>query len=236
MAAQSTPTTDSNHKSLIITSIRNFLIGVVVFAAILFLLAGTTDYWQAWVFVIVFNFQLISQTVYLAIKDPALLERRKEVAPESESTMQRIVVIVGLLSLVGVILVSALDHRFGWSQMSWVVPWIGEGLLVLSFVIYYFVFMENSFAASSIQTFENQEVISTGLYAIVRHPKYVGDIIMSMGIPLALGSWWGLIFLIITFPMLMWRIVDEERLLKSDLPGYIEYTQTVRYRLVPYLW
>jgi protein-S-isoprenylcysteine O-methyltransferase Ste14 len=140
----------------------------------------------------------------------------------------------------GLIVFSALDHRFGWSQMSpfvsLIVSLIGEGLVVLSFVVYYFVFRENSYAASSIQTYEGQKVISTGLYARVRHPKYVGDIILVVGIPLALGSWWGLAFLLLVLPALAWRILDEEKLLKKDLPGYVEYTQKVRYRLVPHLW
>jgi len=98
------------------------------------------------------------------------------------------------------------------------------------------VFTENSYAASSIRTFENQEVISTGLYAIVRHPKYVGDILLIAGIPLALGTWWGLAILAITIPSLAWRILDEEKLLKKNLPGYVEYMEKVRYRLLPYIW
>jgi protein-S-isoprenylcysteine O-methyltransferase Ste14 len=120
--------------------------------------------------------------------------------------------------------------------MSPFVSVVGEGLIALSFLVYYYVFRENSFAASIVQTFESQKTISTGPYALVRHPKYVGDIILIAGIPLALGSWWGLAFLVLAILALAWRILDEEKLLKNDLPGYVEYTQKVRYRLVPYLW
>ena len=235
--AQSTPPATRNTlQSLILPSLRNFLIGVIALGVVLFLLAGTLDYWQAWVFTILFMALVTQQGIYLSIKDPELLERRKQIAPAGESTGQKIFIIVGLLGDVCLIVFSALDHRFGWSQMSPFVSWVGDGLVVLSFLVYYLVFRENSYAASSIQTFESQKVISTGPYALVRHPKYVGDIILIVGIPLALGSWWGLAFIVLVIPALAWRILDEEKLLKKDLPGYVEYTQKVRYRLVPYLW
>jgi protein-S-isoprenylcysteine O-methyltransferase Ste14 len=221
---------------LIIPTLRNFLLGVIALGVVLFLPAGTLNYWQAWVFIILFMVLVTTQGIYLSIKDPELLERRKQIAPAGESTKQKIFIIVGLLGDLCLVVFSALDHRFGWSHMSPFVSWVGDGLVALSFLVYYFVFRENSFAASSIQTFESQKVTSTGPYALVRHPKYVGDIILIVGIPLALGSWWGLAFLALILPALAWRILDEEKLLKKDLPGYIEYTQKVRYRLVPHLW
>ncbi len=235
--AQSTPPATRNTlKSLILPSIRNFLNGVIALGVVLFLLAGTLNYWQAWVFTILFMAMVTQQGIYLSLKDPELLERRKQIAPAGESTRQKIFIIIGLLGDVCLIVFSALDHRFGWSQMSPFVSLLGDGLVVLSFLVYYLVFRVNSYAASSIQTFESQKVISTGPYARVRHPKYVGDIILIVGIPLALGSWWGLAFIVLVIPALVWRILDEEKLLKKDLPGYVEYTQKVRYRLVPYLW
>ena len=109
-------------------------------------------------------------------------------------------------------------------------------LVALSFLIWFFVFKENSFGGSNVQTYEGQRVISTGPYALVRHPMYVGVLVLLVGIPPALGSWWGLAFLVLVIPALGWRILDEEKLLKKDLSGYLEYTQRVRYRLVPYLW
>jgi protein-S-isoprenylcysteine O-methyltransferase Ste14 len=221
---------------LIIPTLRNFLLGVIALGVVLFLPAGTLNYWQAWVFIILFMVLVTTQGIYLSIKDPELLERRKQIAPAGQPTGQKIFIIVALLGDLCLIIFSALDHRFGWSHMSPFVSWVGDGLVALSFLVYYFVFRENSFAASSIQTFESQKVTSTGPYALVRHPKYVGDIILIVGIPLALGSWWGLAFLALILPALAWRILDEEKLLKKDLPGYIEYTQKVRYRLVPHLW
>ncbi len=221
---------------LLLQSVGTFLIGVIALGAVLCLLAGTLNYWQAWVFVIVFMALVTQQGIYLAIKDPALLERRKQVAAEGESTAQKIFIIVGFLTDACLLIFSALDHRFGWSQMPAFVSVVGDALLVFSFLLYYLVFRENSYAASSIKTFEGQQVISTGPYARVRHPKYVGDLFLVIGIPLALGSWWALVFVVLVIPGLVWRILDEEKLLAKDLPGYAEYEQKVRYRLVPYLW
>ena len=130
----------------------------------------------------------------------------------------------------------ALDHRFAWSPVPPYISLIGDLLVALGLLFTLFVFRENSFGSSTVQTFDDQKVISTGPYAIVRHPMYVGVLIMMTGVPLALGSWIGLAFLAIILPGLAWRILDEEKLLKKDLSGYIEYTQKVRYRLVPYIW
>ena len=234
---QSTPTTaPKTLKSVIVQGLLNFLVGAAVIGLLLSLVAGTFKYWNAWVFAVLFNLGTASQGVYLFIKDPELLERRKQVAPADESTLERIFIIFALVSILGLVVFGAIDHRFGWSHMSLFATLIGDSLIVLSYVIYYFVFMENSFAASSVRTFEEQKVISTGPYAIVRHPKYIGDILLIAGIPLSLGTWWGLIILALTIPSLAWRILDEEKLLKQDLPGYIEYTEKVRYRLLPFIW
>ena len=113
---------------------------------------------------------------------------------------------------------------------------LGMGLVVLANVIWFYVQKENTFVGATVRIFEDQKVISTGPYALVRHPKYLGDLVLILGIPLALGSWWGLLVLVLTIPGLAWRIIDEEKLLKKELPGYVEYTQKVHYRLVPYLW
>jgi protein-S-isoprenylcysteine O-methyltransferase Ste14 len=234
---QSTPTAEHNTwKSIILPGIRNFLIGVVALGAVLSLLAGTLNYWQGWVFTILFIGLTTTEGIYLAIINPVLLTRRKQVAQAGQSMVQRIFIVIALLSDLCLIVFSALDYRFGWSRMSPFVSLIGDGLIVLSFIVYYFVYRVNSFAATTIRTFEDQKVISTGPYAYVRHPKYVGDLFLVIGIPIALGSWWGLVFLVLTVLALAWRILDEEKLLKKELPGYVEYTQKVRFRLVPYIW
>jgi protein-S-isoprenylcysteine O-methyltransferase Ste14 len=221
---------------LILEAIASFVIGTIVVGGLLCLIAGTFSYWQAWLAAMTFTLGTSTQVLYLAIKDPALLKRRTDVAPKGESTAQRIFLIAALLGDVLVVIMSALDHRYGWSQVSPVISILGDAMIILSFVLYIVVFRVNTYTASSVQVFEGHKVISTGPYAVVRHPKYVGDIILFAGIPLALGSWWGLLFVLLIIPGLVWRILDEEKLLNKDLPGYSEYTQKVRYRLVPYIW
>jgi protein-S-isoprenylcysteine O-methyltransferase Ste14 len=235
----SAPTVNSNRnivQQVILPGALSFVISVIVVGVILCLLAGSWTYWRGWVFAFLFGLMNAQQVIYLGIKDPELLKRRKQVAPEGESTAQRIFIIVGLGSLVCLFIFSALDRRFGWSQVPVTISAIGNMLLVFSYFVYYLVFRINSYAASSIKTFEGQKVISVGPYGIVRHPKYVGDLFLLVSIPLALGSWWGLVFAVLSVTGLAWRILDEEKLLKKDLPGYDEYMQKVRYRLVPYIW
>jgi len=222
---------------LIILTARTFLIGAIALGILLFLPAWTLAYWQAWVFIVVFMISVNVIGLYLSLKDPALLERRKKVGPgEEQSTTQKIIISMGFLSLIGVIVFSALDHRFRWSPVPAYVALLGDLLVALGLFVNLLVFRENSYGGSTIEIVEGQKVISTGLYARVRHPMYVGVLIMVIGIPLALGSWWGLAIIALALPVLIWRILDEEELLKKDLPGYTEYAQKVRYRLVPYLW
>ena len=131
---------------------------------------------------------------------------------------------------------SALDYRFGWSRVPAIVSLAGDVLVAFGLLIDFIVLKENSYGTSTIQKVEGQKVISTGPYGLVRHPMYMGVLIMVIGVPLALGSWWGLAIVAFSAPVLIWKSLDEERLLKAELPGYTEYTQKVPYRLVPHLW
>jgi len=222
---------------LILSALQTFLIGTVVLGIVLFLPAWTLNYWQAWVFILVFMVCVTAVGLYLSIHDPELLERRKKVGPAAEtSPVQKAVMSIGLLGILAMLVVSVLDHRFGWSFVPPLLSIVGDVLVALGLYMNVIVFKENSFGGSTVETFEAQKVISTGPYAIVRHPMYAGVLVMMIGIPLALGSLWGLLVLAIISPGLIWRIVDEEKLLKKDLPGYSQYMQKVRYRLVPYLW
>jgi len=131
---------------------------------------------------------------------------------------------------------SAFDHRLGWSPVPAVVSLIGDALVVIGLAVAQLVIIENSYAAANVTVEAGQKVVSTGLYGIVRHPMYVGTLIMMAGVPLALGSWWGLVFLIPGLIALIFRILDEEKMLTQELDGYREYTQKVHYRLVSYVW
>ena len=224
-------------QKIIIPTLGTFLAGTVVLGAALFLPAWTLNYWQAWVFIVVFMTSANAIGVYLSVKDPVLLERRKKFGPAAEQTpAQKIIISGAILGNFALLVFSALDHRFGWTPVPAFVSLAGDGLVALGLFIDLLVLRENSFGGSSIEKVEGQKVISTGPYALVRHPMYVGVLVMVIGVPLALGSWWGLAFLALAILGLALRILDEEQLLKKDLPGYREYVQKVRYRLVPYLW
>jgi protein-S-isoprenylcysteine O-methyltransferase Ste14 len=222
---------------LIVQTLSTFLIGALLLGVLLFFPAGTLNYWQAWVFVVVFMTSVNVIGLYLALKDPALLERRKKFGPTKEqSPVQKIVISIGVLALLGVFVFSALAHRFGWSPVPAYGSLLGDALVALGLFINLLVFKENTYGGATIETVADQKVISTGPYALVRHPMYVGVLIMIIGIPLALDAWWSLAIIALAAPGLIWRILDEEKFLTKDLPGYAEYTQKVRYRLVPYVW
>jgi protein-S-isoprenylcysteine O-methyltransferase Ste14 len=222
---------------LILQTLKNFLIGAIALGLLLFLPAGTFAYWQAWLFIIVFMTSVSTIGVYLSLQDPELLERRKQFGPSAEqSTPQKMIMSLTMVGFLGIFVVSALDNRFGWSQAPNYVSIFGNLLIILGFIMLYFVFKENSFGSSNIQVVEGQKIVTSGPYRLVRHPMYTGTLMMSSGIPLALGSWWGLLVLALITPILLWRILDEEKLLKQELPGYAEYMQMVSKRLIPYVW
>lgn len=207
----------------------------IVMALLLFIPAGTIDYWQAWVFLAVFFLAGGLHTAYGIKHDPALLKRRMSGGPTAEKeTSQRIIMVFASIGFIGMLVLPALDRRFGWSGgLPVAIAIAGDLLILIGFEIIFFVFRENSFAAATIQVEAEQKVITTGPYAIVRHPMYAGAMLYCVGIPLALGSYWGFAALALMFPFLIWRLFDEERLLRKELPGYAEYCLKVKWRLVP---
>src|SRR5690242_15279886 len=218
-------------------TLKTSVIGLILVAAVIFTPAGTFAYWQGWVFIVVYAVCTNSIGLYLALKDPALLERRMKVGPTAETRpAQKAIISLAFLSFFALAVVSVLDARFGWSHVPAWVSVLGNVLVALGLMIDLRVFRENSYGASTIRTMQGQTVISTGPYAVVRHPMYAGGAIMLLGTPLALGSCWGLLFMLVIVPILMVRILDEEKLLRSALDGYDAYARDVRYRLVPGIW
>ena len=213
------------------------LVELVVFGSMLFFPAGTFDYWQAWVFLVVVVLAAWIPTIYLQRKNPVVLERRMRGGPAAETRTAQKVVIAGLyLSLAAMVVVSVLDHRFGWSPVPTAICLVGDVLVAVGLGVVVLVIIQNSYAAATVQVEAGQKVVSTGLYGLVRHPMYTGNVIMMVGIPLALGSYWGLVFVVPALIVLASRIRDEEKLLQEELDGYREYTQKVRYRLMPGMW
>ena len=213
------------------------IVGTVMFGLMLFLPAGTFNYWQAWVFLVVFALSTLIPSLYLLRTNPVALERRMRTGPVAEARpVQKVVSAVLGLSLVALIVVSVLDHRFGWSRVPTTISLVGDVLVAIGLGVSMLVVIQNGYAASTITVESGQKLVSTGVYAFVRHPMYTGIVIMMLGIPLALGSYWGLVFVLPGLIGLAVRIGDEEQLLKQELDGYSEYAQKVHYRLVPYVW
>jgi protein-S-isoprenylcysteine O-methyltransferase Ste14 len=210
---------------------------VVVLGVALFVPAWTLHFTEGWVFLGVFGGASLAITMYLAKKDPALLERRTQAGPVAEKERsQKVIQSLAGLAFLATIVVPALDHRLGWSRAPLAAVIAGDVLVALGFLVVALVFRENTFTSAVIEVAGDQRVIDTGPYAIVRHPMYAGALVLLAGIPLALGSLVGLV----TFPafvaVIVWRLLAEERYLAANLGGYAAYREKTRYRLVPRVW
>jgi protein-S-isoprenylcysteine O-methyltransferase Ste14 len=210
---------------------------VVLMGVALFLPAGTWRWVEGWVLLAVFSGSSLAITLYLARKDPALLQRRTKAGPLAETEWsQKIIQGLASISFLSTIVLPSLDHRFGWSHVGLPGVISGDVLVALGFLVVFLVFHENTFTSSVIEVAADQRVIDTGPYAVVRHPMYAGALVLIAGMPLALGSLVGLT----TFPpfaaIIVWRLLDEERFLAGHLPGYATYRQRTPFRLIPHLW
>jgi protein-S-isoprenylcysteine O-methyltransferase Ste14 len=209
----------------------------LVIASVLFGFAGTLHDRRAWVMLAMFFGCAGLITVWLWFGDKALLERRVKAGPGSEpDRIQNVVQALAGLAFLATFAVPGLDRRFGWSHVPFPVSLAGNGMIAIGFLIVFLTFRENTFTAGTIEIAEGQHVIDSGPYAVVRHPMYAGALVMIAGIPLALGSWWGLIPAALLIPVLVWRLLREETFLAATLPGYDAYRGRVRHRLAPIFW
>jgi protein-S-isoprenylcysteine O-methyltransferase Ste14 len=221
------------HRKALIAILRT----LVILVAATFISAGTMRYWQGWACLACFFVPACVITVYVAKNDPALLERRLKAGPKAEKEFgQKIVQAIASIVFLANFIVPALDHRFGWSSVPAYTAIAGNLMMLIGFVITFRVFKVNSYTSGIIEVAENQKVISIGPYSVVRHPMYSGALIMLFGIPLAMGSWWGVLVNVPLTGAIIWRLLDEERFLAEHLVGYEEYKKEVRYRLVPCVW
>ena len=209
-------------------------LGLVSYALFVFVPAGTPNYWQAWVLLAVIATTGWVSSIYFLRTNPEVLERR---IPTAESRPFQKVVVSGVFLLgAAMLIVSALDHRFGWSAVPTAMSIVGNILVAIGITIVQVVLVQNSHAAVTVRVEAGQQLVSTGLYGLVRHPMYTCNAFLLVGVPLALGSYWGLIFIVPSVLVFAFRIHDEEALLQEELAGYREYMQKVRYRLVPGVW
>ena len=215
----------------------SLIVLTVVMGLLLFIPAGTIHYWQAWVYLSIFTGASILTTLYLMKEDPALLKRRMRGGPTAEKQRtQKLIMLCMSIGFIALLVVPSLDHRFRWSTMPLSGVIVGDVLVAIGFYFIFHVYKENTFTSATIEVAEDQKVISTGPYAIVRHPMYASALLYLVGTPLALGSFWGFLALAAMMPFLIWRLYDEERFLAENLSGYTEYQKKVRYRLVPLIW
>jgi len=226
--------TKAGQKQLLNLVFSRVIIAIPVIFGILFIPAGTLNYWEAWVYLAVLFLPMGFVLSYLLKNSPDLLERRMKL--REEKGPQKLIVSASAFVIVLAFILPGFDQRYGWSQVpAWLVI-AADGCVLLGYALIIWVFRTNRFASRVIEVAENQPVISSGPYALVRHPMYVGTILMYALSPLALGSYWAVLPGLLIIPTLVARILNEEQSLVDDLMGYREYMQRVRYRLFPGIW
>ena len=219
---------------LSLQALTKTIIGFVFICVLLFLPAGTFHYWNAWLFMAVLFVPMIILGIVMLFKSPDLLKKRLD-AKEKEGEQKWVVALSGIM-FVAAFVVAALNFRFSWHSLPDCVIWISVAMFLLSYLMYAEVIRENAFLSRTIEVQENQKVIDTGLYGIVRHPMYSATIILFLSIPLILGSLISFFIMLAYIPIIAIRINNEERVLEKGLKGYKEYKQKVRYKLIPFIW
>ena len=219
---------------LFFSALIKLILGIVLVGALLFLPAWTINYPYAWLFICLLFVPMLIMGIVLFIKAPNLLEKRLN-SKEKQKTQKGVTKLLGLMFLVGFVL-CALDFRFDWSHVPLWLVIVSSVLFELGYLMYAEVMRENAYLSRTVEVQENQKVVSTGLYGIVRHPMYLATLFMFLPMPLILGSFWGLIPFSLYLVAIIVRIINEEKVLTNELDGYKEYKQKVKYRLIPFIW
>ena len=223
-----------NKIKLLLSAIIKFSFGIIFVGLLLFLPAGTFNYFNAWLFMSLLFIPMFILGIFLFIKSPELLEKRLN-AKEKEKTQKGVVGFSAILFLAS-FLIAGFDYRFDWSVIPMWCVILASVILLVSYGMYAEVMRENIYLSRTIEVQENQKVIDTGLYGIIRHPMYTVTIWLFLAIPIVLGSWWALLCMA-PYPFLIAiRILNEEKVLENNLSGYKEYKAKVKYRLVPFIW
>ena len=219
---------------LLLSALAKVVLGVALVGALLFLPAGTLAFDGAWRLCAVLFVPMLAMGVVMFVLSPDLL-RRRLASKEERATQQGVVRYAGLLFIISFV-VAGLDFRFGWSHMPQWLVWGAVAIFLLGYALYGEVMRENVWLSRNITVAEGQQVVTTGLYGIVRHPMYTSTIFMFLAMPLVLGSCWAVLPMMLYIPIIVIRILDEEQLLVNNLEGYQDYCTKVRWRLLPYVW
>ena len=221
-------------QKLLLSALTKFLAGLVLMGLVLFLPAGTWKYSNAWLFLGLLFIPMLILGVVLFVKAPELLEKRLQ-SKEKESTQKGVVAVSGLM-FIGAFVLAGLDFRFGWTNVpAWVVT-VAAVILLASYGMYGEVMRENAYLSRTVEVQENQKVIDSGLYGVIRHPMYTATIFLFLAIPLVLGSWIAFAVMLLYPAAIIARIGNEEKVLEEGLQGYTEYKKKVKYRLIPFVW
>ena len=223
-----------NKLQLIFSALSKLVVGMGVIGLLLFLPAGSWHYWHAWLLIALLFIPMMCMGIWLLLSSPELLSKRLNYK-EKEQTQKRVVALSGLM-FIGGFLLCGFDYRFAWSQVPvWVVA-TASVFFLIGYILYAEVLRENAYLSRTIEVQDDQQVIDTGLYGIVRHPMYTATLLMFLSMPLILGSWWALALFAIYPLLIIKRIRNEEQVLTSGLEGYADYQQRVRWRLIPWVW
>lgn len=219
---------------LLLQAAVKYLVGLLMVGALLFLPAGTIRFWNAWLFFTLLFIPILIMGIVMLCKAPELLQKRLN-GKEKEAKQKTVTKLSGLMFLLGFI-AAGLDHRFGWTSVPIWLTAAAAVLLLLSYGMYAEVMRENAYLSRTVEVQEGQKVIDTGLYGMIRHPMYTATIFLFLSIPLVLGSWISFLIFLVYPVIIVRRIRNEEAVLEVGLPGYTEYKQRVRYRLIPFIW
>ena len=219
---------------LFFQAIIKFIIGLIIICALLFIPAGTLDYPNGWLFIALLFIPMFIAGIIMLFKSPNLLRRRLN-AKEEEDEQKTVILISGIIFLIAFIL-AGLNFRFGWFKLPTVVIIIASVIFLIAYIMYSEVLRENEYLSRTVEVSENQKVVDSGLYGIVRHPMYTSTIFLFLSMPLVLDSIFSFIVMLVYPIIIIFRIRNEEKVLENELIGYKEYKEKVKYKLIPYLW
>ena len=219
---------------LLFSAIFNFLFGFIMVCLLIFLPAVSMNFFNGWIFIALLFVPMLILGIVMFIKAPELLKKRLD-AKEKEKTQKSVVAFSAIIFLLGFI-VAGLDFRFGLSDVPLIVVMISSVVLLVSYALYAEVMRENEYLSRTIKVVDNQKVVDTGFYRIVRHPMYAVTLLLFLSIPLVLGSWWSFLCFLLYIPVIVVRIINEEKILEEQLEGYKEYKTRIKYRLIPFVW